>query len=699
MRIDGALDEAHYRSVSPMSDFIQIEPNAGQLATEKTEVWLAFDDDNVYVTFRVWDSRMDELIANEMRRDNNGIFSGSDLVGVGLDTLFDRRNSVVFFTTPIAARQEGQVTNERQYAGDWNPVWDVRAGRFEGGWTAEMAIPFKSLKYRPGPQLWGFNAIRVKRSKNEVSFLTRMPNSRGQQALQQTSLAAVVVGMETPSGSRLLDVKPYVTANLTTNRATTPRVSNDPGGDVGLDAKIGVTESVTADVTVRTDFAQVEADEQQINLTRFSLFFPEKREFFLENQGTFGFGGVPPGGANAGNSDAPTLFYSRRIGLNRGSLVPLDIGGRLNGRLGKFTIGVLNIQTGEEGISASPATNFSVVRVKRDILGRSSIGLIATGRSVAQSGVGSNEAYGVDGTFNFFENVIFNTYWARTHTDGLRGDDHSYRAQFDYPADRYGIQVERVSIGDNFNPEVGFVRRDNMVRDWGQFRFSPRPRADRPIARTIRKFSYTGSLERIENRQGRLESREALGEFALEFQNADRFAVVYTNLFEYLPAPFAISPGVRLPVGDYEFNNLRVLFNMGVQHRYGFNTSFDYGTFYNGHKTTLSVSRGRLGFSNQLSVEPTYTINKVDLVQGAFTTHLTGTRVTYTMTPLMFTSALVQYSSSNNSVSANVRLRWEYRPGSELFVVYNEERNTLTRAFPDLSGRAVIIKINRLFRL
>ena len=699
MRIDGVLDEAHYRDVPSISDFIQIEPNAGQIATEKTEVWLSFDDNNLYVTFRAWDSRMDQLVAREMRRDNaQGIFLGSDLVGVGIDPMFSRRNSVVLFTTPIGARLDGEITNERQFSGDWNPVWNVRAGRFDEGWTAEMAIPFKSLKHRPGAQLWAFNAIRVKRSKNEVSFITRMPTSRGQVALQQTSLAAVVVGMEAPAGSRRLDIKPYATSSLSTDHRARPRVTNDPHGDVGLDVKVGLSDSVNADITVNTDFAQVEADEQQINLTRFSLFFPEKRDFFLENQGTFGFGGVA-GGRRGG--DTPTLFYSRRIGLQGSLEVPLEVGGRVNGRIGKFIIGALNVQTGDEPGSGALPTNFSVVRIKGDILARSSLGMIATSRSRALSGTGSNQAYGADLTLNFFENVIVNAYWARTRTEGLSGDDISYRAQFDYPADRWGVQLDHLVVGDHFNPEVGFVRRDDMRRTFGEFRFSPRPRADRPITRTIRRFSYTGSIERIEDGDRRLESRDASAAFNIDFQNADSFTVTYTDTFEFLPRPFRIAPGVRLPVGDYTFRKTRVAFNMGQQHRFRINTAAEYGTFYNGHKTTLNLSGGRLGFTPQLSVEPSYSINDVDLVQGSFRTHLPRARVTYTMTPLMFTSALVQYSSSSKAVSTNVRFRWEYSPGSELFLVYNEERDTLTRGprgLPTLTGRAFIIKINRLFR-
>jgi hypothetical protein len=237
-----------------------------------------------------------------------------------------------------------------------------------------------------------------------------------------------------------------------------------------------------------------------------------------------------------------------------------------------------------------------------------------------------------------------------------------------------------------------------MVRDFAQLRFSPRPRTGRASTRNIRRFFYQGSLEHITDRDGHLESRERLGEFALEFVNADRLSVTYTNLYEFLPVPFAIVPTVRLPIGGYGFNNTRIAFTMGQQHRFGFNVAADIGSFYNGDKTTLSVSRGRMVITPKLSVEPTYTNNRVDLVQGSFTTHLSGTRVIYTMTPLMFASAFVQYNSGTNSVSANVRLRWEYRPGSELFVVYNDQRDTLAPGFPELANRAFIVKVNRLFR-
>jgi hypothetical protein len=696
LRIDGALDEAMYRDVPPLSDFLQVEPQAGAPATERTEVWFSFDDEHVYISARCWDTQMDRLVATEMRRDTTTMFQGNDILSWIFDPFYDRRNSLAFTINPLGGRSDGQITNERQYSSDWNPVWALKTGRFPGGWTMEAALPFKSLRYQAGrEQVWGFNIMRVKRSKNEISALTRVPPGRGQQAVQQASYAATVVGLEAPPGGKTIDLKPYATSSMTTDLGATPRRVNDGDADVGFDAKYAITQNLTADATYNTDFAQVEADEQQVNLTRFSLFFPEKRDFFLENSGTFAFGGV--GGMNAGSGDAPILFYSRRIGLNQGRQVPLDVGGRLTGRAGRFTLGVLNIQAGDSATAATPATNFSVVRVKRDVLRKSSVGLIATNRSVGPGGFGTNQAYGIDGAFGFFDYLFINTYWAQTRSsrDASTGrDDTSYRAQLDYSGDRYGVQLERIAIGDDFEPEVGFVRRDDMVRDYAQFRFSPRP----ATRSRIRKYQYQGAIEHIANRDGILESRERSGEFALEFQNADRVGVSYTNSYEFLPAPSQIG-GVLWPVGRYAFDTLRVNYNMGQQRPQSGNLSMEYGTFYSGHKLSLSAARGRLVLTHQLSLEPVYVVNRITTDTETVTSHLAGSRVTFTMTPLMFASALIQYNSASNSVSTNARLRWEYRPGSELFVVYNEERDTLARSFPGLANRALIVKVNRLFRL
>src|SRR5688500_14466732 len=372
LRIDGALDEDLYRRIAPMTGFIPIEPDDGAVASAHTDLWLAFDIDNVYVSFRVWDTQMDRLVATEMRRDNGILWSGNDNVVFVFDTFNDRRSALSFTVNALGGRADGQVINEKQFNPDWNPVWDLKTGRFEGGWTVEGALPFKSMRYQPGTtQTWGFNAMRVKRSKNEISMLSPAPRAQGAQGVEQTAYAARLLGIEAPAQRVSIDLKPYMTSSLNSDLNANPRVSNRGRAAVGFDAKYAVTRNLAADVTVNTDFAQVEADQQQVNLTRFSLFFPEKREFFLENQGTFAFGG-----ANSNSGDTPILFYSRRIGLERGLAVPIRGGGRLTGRTGRYTLGVINMGTGEEDAVAAAPTSFSVVRVKRDILRRSSVGVM-----------------------------------------------------------------------------------------------------------------------------------------------------------------------------------------------------------------------------------------------------------------------------------------------------------------------------------
>ena len=552
LRLDGQVDEELYEGPA-ISDFIQVEPRSGSPATEKTEVWISFDDDNVYVSFRNWESQPDTLVANEMRRDSTNITMGNDNVAFLFDTFYDRRNAMLFETNPLGARMDGQLTNERNST-DFNPIWTVRTGRFEGGWTVEAAVPFKSLRYGPmRQQVWGFNARRVNRTKNEVSFITRLSAARGILATFQVGGAATLVGLEAPSRSRNLEVKPYVIGDVATNNTAVPRIVNDASADFGVDVKYGITEKLTADFTYNTDFAQVEVDEQQVNLTRFNLFFPEKREFFLENQGTFAFGGAATGGFQAA-ADTPVLFYSRRIGLDRGQAVPLEVGGRLTGRAGRFTLGVLNLQTDEGPAIQTPLgavpgqqpTNFSVLRLRRDILRRSNVGLMFTNRSVSQRGTGENLAYGADATLAFFDNLTINSCWARTQTDGISSDDISYRAQLDYNGDRYGVQAEHLAVGAGFNPEVGFLRRSDIRKSFGQFRFSPRPRN----RRVVRKYSYTGAADYIENLAGRVEWRNLSGEFGIEFQTSDQLRVAVTNNYEFVPIPFSPGGGVRVPIGQ-----------------------------------------------------------------------------------------------------------------------------------------------------
>src|SRR5918993_3245915 len=290
--IDGTLDEAIYSDTAPIVDFVQQEPNEFEPATEKTEAWIFFDDRNIYVSARCYESDSSRRVANEMRRDTNQLRQ-NDTFAVLFDTFHDKRNGYIFYANSIGGFADSQVTDEGPPNTDWNTVWSVRTANFDGGWSIEMAIPFKSLRYAPGTdQVWGVNLRRVVRWKNEWSYLAQVPRAlttfRG---LLKVSSAGTLEGLQVPSGSRNLELKPFALAGASTDNTVTPPTSNERSGRVGGDLKYGITQNITADLTVNTDFAQVEVDEQQVNLTRFNLFFPEKRDFFLEGLGTFAFAG------------------------------------------------------------------------------------------------------------------------------------------------------------------------------------------------------------------------------------------------------------------------------------------------------------------------------------------------------------------------------------------------------------------------
>jgi hypothetical protein len=526
----------------------------------------------------------------------------------------------------------------------------------------------------------------------------------GPQALNRVSAFGTLVGLDLPTAGRNIELKPYALGKMTTDRLTSPPTTNDRDGEVGGDLKYGVTANLTADLTINTDFAQVEIDEQQVNLTRFNLFLPEKREFFLEGRGLFDFGrggasggGDPSGGG--GSSDTPYLFYTRRIGLNRNRVVPIDVGGRLTGKIGAFGIGVMNIQAGDESVSTSPATNFTVLRVKRDVLRRSSIGAMFTNRNKLTSNQpGDNQAFGVDGAFGFYQNVALGGYYARTATTGLAGDSDSYLGKFAWAPDRYGFSAEHLKVGKAFNPEIGFLRRTDFTRSFAQARFSPRPRS----SKRVRKYTSQVSYEYYENGAGDVESTQATGSFNVEFNNSDTFNVEANANYDLLVRPFSPSPGHPIPVGGYHYNDMSMRYNMGQQRRLSGNIGVQLGEYYNGTIRSLTFSQARYAILKQFSVEPRMTITRIDIPSGAFTTKQLGARTDYGFSPRMFASALLQWSSADHSFSSNVRFRWEYRPGSEFFVVWTDEQDTDPldphRGNIALTNRAFVIKMTRLFR-
>jgi hypothetical protein len=715
LEIDGILDEPFYQRIPAVRELVQGVPVEDGEPSELTEVWFGFDDENVYFSAKVWDSAgPDGWVANEMRRDAAQL-RANDHIAVFFDTYYDRRNALAFSATPIGGFSDFQITNEGNPNLDWNPVWVTRSALFDGGWSVEMAIPFKSLRYRPGrDQIWGVQVRRSVLRRNEWVFLRALPLSVGAGGAGGTfrvSMYGTLVGIEAPPASLNLEVKPYGIAGTRTDLTATPQVSNDGYADAGLDVKYALTQNLTADFTFNTDFAQVEVDEQQVNLTRFSISFPEKREFFLESRGIFDFGSSGGGGFGGGGG-APNLFYSRSIGLQGGRAVPILAGGRLTGKVGSFDVGLLNIQTtqGREwfniagdpdpDIGAEPS-NFSVLRLRRDILTRSSVGLLLENRSRSLTGQGSNQAWGVDGSFGLTDDLSVVAYYAQTQTDGRTGPDHvSYRGQVSYAADEYGASINHILVGNDFSPELGFVRRKDFRQTSGSLRFSPRTGS---IA-WIRQLTLQADGGYLENeRTGLVESRDWGGRFGVEFENSDNFQVSFTNSYENLVADAGIS-GATIPAGRYESPEVQVSYRLGPQRPFIGNLSVSRGEYFGGTITSAGLGGGRVEVTPQISLEPSISFNWIDLPNalepGRYDQHVAVTRLTYTLAPRAYMSGLVQYNSRSEVVSANFRFRWEWAPGSELFLVYTEDRNTnVLDRWSQLSNRGLVIKVTRLLRI
>ncbi len=695
-KVDGRLDEAIYGVVPGDIQFIQQEPFEGQPATERTEVWVLFDAKNLYFAFRMWDSHPERMIANEMRRDQSNDIFNNENMSIVLDTFHDRRSGYYLMTNMLGAMRDVQFQSEKQNNGEWNPVWNPKAQKFEHGWTLEVAVPFKSIRYPAGAeQTWGINFRRAVRWKNEITFITRIPAATAAGGIYRLQDEATLVGLKVPAAGKNLDIIPFATARTTTDRVARPSYSNRLAGDLGGDLKYGLTKGLTADFTYNTDFAQVEDDLQQVNLTRFGVFFPEKRTFFLEGQGIFDFGGQTGGGNNAGAGDIPTMFFSRQIGLARGTPVPIIGGGRLTGKAGKYSLGVVNIQSEAADAIREPSTNFGVVRLRRDILQKSYVGVLATrrtpssGRDNLMVGFDTNIAYGL---------TIINAYYAKTNTPGLAGEDGSYMGQYDYNADRFGLNGQRLVVGRNFSPEMGFMRRRDFQTTSASVRFSPRPKRGGARFKPFRKFYYIGSADYTTNNEGRLQSRSFSGAFNFDLNSGATFTSSVDREYEGLDQPFQIAAGVRIPVGGYGFTHAQASYQFPPNYKVRGALRADIGQFYNGTKQTMSYA-GRIEMSKQFTIEPTLSLNWVNLPAGVFKTNLVQSRITYTFTPRMALGALVQFNSSARTLSSNVRFRWEYIPGSDLYVVYTEGRTTaLPDRWADLQNRTVVVKLTRLLR-
>ena len=700
LTVDGVLDDPVYDQVPAAEGFLQQEPDQGAPASESTRVWVLYDADSLYIAAELEEEHLELLRANEMRRDQRNIDWG-DSFSVIIDTFYDRRNGFLFHTNALGALFDAQVTDERNTNSDWNTVWWVKSRLLEDGYTLEIRIPFRSLRYPAGgPQLWGINFRRRIKHRNEQVFLTPTPQAYSRDGLVRLSNAATLVGLEAPPGSRRMELKPYAIGSQ--SHVPLNGVENEWSGDIGADFKFGVTDGLTADVTWNTDFAQVEDDETQINLSRFSLFFPEKREFFLEGQGVFDFGGRQTrmfgggrgGAGGGGGGDVPIPFFSRSIGISGGSAVPILGGARLHGRAGAYQMGLMNIQTGAVGGLDVDSTNFSAFRMKRDIFSRSNIGVIATHRSLSADGAGSNSLYGLDGNFAPTDHIRINTFYMATSEPGVEIGHRaaSYLGQFRYDTDLIDLTAERLYLGEDFNPGMGFVRRQNFTKNGGSFQFSPRPRG----IKAIRQFEFKADANQYDRPDGEMETREFKFEARAVLESSDRIFLIHTVTEERLLEGFDLSSDVAVPAGNYRFARTAVRLRMGSHRRLSGFLRYELGDFFGGSRQEVSYL-GRAELNERFSLEPNISLNWITVPEGDVRAQVSRLRATYTVSPRSFLGALVQYNSAAQLMSANVRFRWEYSPGSDVFVVFSTNRDG-DDGLAGLSDRTLVVKFTRLFR-
>ena len=697
--LDGSLDEPAWQQAAPFGGFTQAEPLAGQLASEDTEVRILYDDEFIYVGVINYDSRPDQLLVTDSRRDAN--LSDTDSFQMIFDTYLDRQNGFMFGTNPAGTQYDAQVRNEGQGGGggggggggaafggnaqrgsgggtntNWDSNWDVRVSITDIGWIAEFRIPLRTFRYGPPPQRWGVNFLRNLPRNRERAYWSPVAQ---QFDLSRLSSAGDLEGLElrTP---RNFTVTPYAVSSA--ERDYTLDSDTDLDGDVGFDAKFGVTPSLNLDLTVNTDFAQVEVDEQQINLTRFNLRFPEKRPFFLENAGLFAVG---TGGVD--------LFFSRSIGISEsGSLVPIRGGARMSGRMGGLNVGALNIQTG--GVQSTPANNYSALRVSREFPNRSSLGVVAVSRMATGGGTSNdwNRTWGLDGRLGIGEGLTFTSYGARTETPGFSEDQYAYSGGVAYEDPRHSANFDYGRVGENFNPEVGFLpRRGGYERLAGRVGMQLRDEGLRAMG--FRELNPHVSYQRYNRLDGSLQTARLHMDNHLDWENGNYIAPAVNVDWEGLDQPFEVSPGVVVPAGTYR--STHTAFRTHTDSRKWISATFDwdYGGFLSGHQNSTApgiiLRRG-----GTMSLAARWLRNDIELPEGSFVTNLANLRATYNFSPLVLVQALVQYNDRTSRWSSNVRFSWLRTAGTGLYIVYND-----TEAFDGLGpvNRSLVIKYSHQF--
>jgi hypothetical protein len=670
--IDGKVDEEIWHDAEVFTDFVQAEPHEGQPATEKTEVRILYDDRAIYFGVICHDSEPDRIVVTDSRRDSD--LSNMDAFKIILDTYHDRQNGFVFGTNPAGIEYDGQVTNEgdsgrmggsnRQVSGsgagfnlNWDASWHVRTQISDDGWTAEFEIPLRSLRYGSAPQTWGVNFYRNIRRKREEDYWSPVARIYN---LHRLSSAGELhnLNLETP---RNFKVTPYVLGDA--SRDYEIQDETDLDGEFGVDAKFGVTPSLNLDLTYNTDFAQVEVDEQQVNLTRFNLFFPEKRPFFLENAGIFSVGKA------TGRDQAVELFFSRRIGIDEdGGIVPILAGARLSGKAGSYNIGFLNMQT-EEMLGVTPANNFTVARVSREFQTRSNLGAMFVNRTATGDYAGENNwnrTWGVDGKLGIGEEWTFNGFAARTETPGATGREHAWNAKGEYKDRDFRFSVDYAEVGEDFNPEVGFLRRSGYRGIEGGPNWNIRV----PSVSWLRELRPHVTYRGFWDFDGFKESEFIHLDVHIDWENGAHFSPATNITLEGLKEPFEISEGIVIPPGNYRNTILSWRWNTDLSAPIAYNGDLNYGGFFSGTRRSIGTE---LFFrkGSKLNVAAKWTYNDIDLAEGSFIVNLGQLRFNYSFTPSIYFQSLVQYNDDADIWSANLRFTWLTTASTGLYVVYN----------------------------
>ena len=691
--IDGRLDESSWANATPATDFVQSTPRTGMPATERTEVRVLFDDNTLYIGAMMYDSEPDRIVAQRMTQD---FYSpNEDIIGMSLDTFLDRRNAYYLMINPNGAIRDGQAyDNSRTSNVEWEGIMRVETERLDDGWSAELAIPFSTLRFDPSKarQEWGINFVRRVRRKVEDSMWA--PVAR-RTRVHRMAEAGYLVGLPRLEGSRNITVKPFMLGERASG--TLPGAAEQGSqGDVGLDIKWGLTPGLTADLTWQTDFSQVEADQEQVNLTRFPLFFPEKREFFIENSGTYAFGDLSERNYRLGASPRDfTLFHSRRIGLQGGQPVPISAGGRLTGRVGGFEVGALNMQTSSTDLLGSES--FTVARVRRTVLGSVDVGGIFTNRQVLngrsatelsdrQAQTEYNRAWGVDVNARLFGNLMVHSYLAETHEPGQSGNNQAARASLAWRDAFWDMSVLYRSIGEAFNPDVGFVRRRAVRHYYATVGAHPRP----PV-RGLNEANPYLEIEEYRDFGGMLETRNVTGGMALSFLDGSVLTLLGTDRYERLDREFSLSGGI-VPAGVHEFREASAKYVSDASRPLSGEMRIGGGGYFQGARRSIG---GTLAWrvNPHLGFDFGADHNVIEFEGAPFTVDVFSGRVDYALSTRVLAGGWLQYNDATREMITNVRLNWIHSPLSDFFLVFSERRTSEG----EILDRRLTAKLTKLF--